>query len=259
MSKVYSLSEGSYSVDQTKKFIPFDPTIHSKLDRKGSLFVEVQPFLLEMGSELILFDTGLGYTDDRGELYLHHKIKSYGFDVNDVSMVLMSHLHFDHSGGMVKRVNNSIEMAFPNATYFVQEDELNFALTKDSASYQKDIMEVLRRYSGLELISGNGYINTAISYELTGAHCPYHQVFKIIAEDHSYFYGGDVMPEAMQVVHKMIAKYDYDGRKSMELREHYSKEAIENDWYCLMYHDIKHPIVKFEYFEDAIKIKSDSF
>lgn len=254
MSKVYSLSEGSYSVDHTKKFIPFDPTIHSKLDRKGSLFVEVQPFLIENGNELILLDTGLGYADEKGEMWIHNKIKSYGFDPNDVTMVLMSHLHFDHSGGLVKRQNGSIEMAFQQASYFVQEEELNYALTKDSSSYHKDIMECLRRYSGLELINGNGSISSFIEYELTGAHCPYHQVFKINTDDEVYFYGGDVMPEAMQVVHKMIAKYDYDGRKSMELREEYAKKAIQENWNCLMYHDIKYPVVKFEYFEEAIKI-----
>lgn len=256
MSKVYSLSEGSYSVDHTKKFIPFDPAIHSKLDRKGSLFVEVQPFLIELGNDLLLLDTGLGYTDEKGEMWIHNKIRSLGFQPNDITMVLMSHLHFDHSGGMVNRQNGSIEMAFPHASYFVQEDELNFALTKDSSSYHKDIMECLRRYSGLELINGDGSINSYIEFELTGAHCPYHQIFKIKSDDTSYFYGGDVMPEAMQVVHKMIAKYDYDGRKSMELREKYAKEAIDNDWKCLMYHDIKHPIVKFEYFEEAIRIAS---
>ncbi|MFN5704916.1 MAG: MBL fold metallo-hydrolase [bacterium] len=254
MSKVYSLSEGSYSVDHSKKFIPFDPTIHSKLDRKGSLFVEVQPFLIEIGNDLILLDTGLGYSNDKGEMWIHNNIRSLGFEPNDITMVLMSHLHFDHSGGIVKRQNGGIEMAFQQASYFVQEEELNYALTKDSSSYHKEIMECLRRYSGLELITGNGNINSKIEYELTGAHCPYHQVFRIKAHDETYFFGGDVMPEAMQVVHKMIAKYDFDGRKSMELREKFANDSIENNWKCLMYHDIKFPIVKFENFEDAIRI-----
>lgn len=258
MPKVYSLSEGSYSVDHTKKFIPFDPQIHKKEDRKGSLFVEVQPFLIDLGKDLILIDTGLGYTDADGEMWIHNSIRKLGYSEHDVSMVLMSHLHYDHSGGVVKNLNGHYEIAFPNADYFVQEEELNFALTKDSSSYKKQIMESLRRYSGLQLINGDGWINENIYFELTGAHCPYHQVFKIIQDDDVYFFGGDVMPEAMQVVRKMIAKYDYDGRKSMELREYYGRKAVEENWTCLMYHDIQNPMVKFKLVEDAISIDTIS-
>ena len=54
----------------------------------------------------------------------------------------------------------------------------------------------------------------------------------------------------------MIAKYDFDGRKSMELREHYGRKAAEESWKCLMYHDIKNAIVEFEVKEDMLSIKA---
>ena len=55
--QVHTLFEGTYSVDATKKFVPFDPAIHHFKDRPASLFINVQPFLVELKNDLILFDT----------------------------------------------------------------------------------------------------------------------------------------------------------------------------------------------------------
>ena len=76
-------------------------------DRPASLFIHIQPFLVQMKNSLVLFDTGLGYSNDKGQLFLHEHIKKAGFDPDDIDMVLMSHLHFDHSGGMIHHVGQS--------------------------------------------------------------------------------------------------------------------------------------------------------
>lgn len=254
MSKIHALTEGSYSVDEGKKFIPFDPAIHQAKDRPASLFVHVQPFLLEWGNNLVVFDTGLGYEHEQGELVIHQKIREKGYDPGDVTMVLMSHLHFDHAGGIAYHKENKWELSFPNADYFVQRNELESALTQNSRSYRKEPLEFLRRTSNLQLIDGDGYITEGLKYELTGGHCEFHQVFHVEAEDACYFFGGDVMPEAVQVQRKFIAKYDFDGRRSMELRALYGAKAVEGSWICLMYHDKRNAIVKFGMEEGAFVI-----
>ena len=78
--KVHTLHEGSYSVDASKKFVPFDPAIHQAKDRPASLFINVQPFLVELNGRLILLDTGLGYSDEDGNLFLHENIRKAGFE-----------------------------------------------------------------------------------------------------------------------------------------------------------------------------------
>lgn len=259
MSKVFALNEGFYSVDQSKEFVPFNPVIDDPKSRPASIFVHVQPFLVELKNDLILLDTGLGYKNPAGELIIHENIRKHGYQPEEVTKVIMSHLHFDHAGGMMMNINDSWEPSFPNADYFIQSDELAYALSKDSKSYRKEPLEQLRRYTGLQLMEGDGWINTAISFEITGAHCPYHQVIKIQEDGNTYFFGGDVMPEAIQVTRRFIAKYDFDGRKAMELREVFAKKAIEESWKCLMYHDHKNGIVEFENFETGIRIKNSSF
>jgi glyoxylase-like metal-dependent hydrolase (beta-lactamase superfamily II) len=105
MARVHSLYEGSFSVDASKKFIPFDPTIHDKKDRPASLFIHVHPFIIETDSGLLLLDTGLGFVDEEGELLLHQRLRQKGFDSEDVRYVLLSHLHKDHASGMVTQVD----------------------------------------------------------------------------------------------------------------------------------------------------------
>ena len=94
--KIFALGEGSYSVDATKKFIPFNPETDNPKDRPASLFIHVNPFLIKPKTDLIVLDTGLDFKDTRDELMLHQNIRHAGFDPDDVTLVLMSHLHYDH-------------------------------------------------------------------------------------------------------------------------------------------------------------------
>src|ERR1700744_4097253 len=117
--EIFALCEGSYSVDSSQKFIPLDPQTDSAKDRPGSLFIHVNPFLVKTAYDLILFDAGLGFKDTRDELILHQHIRNAGFDPDEVTLVLMSHLHYDHSGGLVTERNGKLEPSFPGAEHVI--------------------------------------------------------------------------------------------------------------------------------------------
>ena len=252
--QVYTLHEGSYSVDATKKFVPFDPAIHSPKDRPASLFIHVQPFLVKINDTLVLLDTGLGYNNDEGKLHLHENIKKAGFKPEDVKLVLMSHLHFDHSGGMVHNLNGKMELSFPDATYVMQRGEWETAFSSTSSSYHTDIFDFVQRNAQIKLIEGSGQLTDEISYDLTGAHCPFHQVFLIESEGDKVFFGGDVLPEPEELIRKFIAKYDFDGRRAMELREEFGQKAAAENWKCLFYHSKSKSQAFIELDEDRFKI-----
>ncbi|MNL34859.1 putative quorum-quenching lactonase YtnP [compost metagenome] len=200
------------------------------------MFIHVQPFLVQLKDQLLLLDTGLGYSNDKGQLILHEHIKKAGFDPEDVSMVLMSHLHFDHSGGMIHHVGNNMELSFPHASYVIQRGEWEAAFTHPSSSYKTEIFDFLQRNAQLNFIEGSGQLTDEISYELTGAHTPFHQVFLLDDGTDKVFFGGDVLPEPEELLRKFIAKYDFDGRKAMELREEFGSRAAAENWNCLFYH-----------------------
>ncbi len=233
---IHALNEGSFSVDSTKKFVPFNPLTDNPQDRKGSLFIHVQPFLLKTETDLILMDAGLGFKNLNGELMLHDNIRNAGFEPEEVSLVLMSHLHNDHTGGLVLERNGRMEPSFPDAEHVIQRGEWEFAFSGKSSSYKQPVFEVLQRSANITLVEGSGIFRNEITYELTGGHCQFHQIFKIASAGETYFFGGDVLPEPEQLIRKFAAKYDFDGRKSMELREQFGKQAALENWICLFYH-----------------------
>ena len=234
--EIFALGEGSYSVDSTKKFIPFNPATDHAKDRPGSLFIHVNPFLIKTERDLIVLDSGLGYKDAQGELLLHQHIRAAGFAPGEVTLVLQSHLHYDHTGGLVVERNGKLEPSFPQAIHVIQKGEWEYALSGKSSSYRIPIFETLQTGARIEFIEGAGELRPGIHYELSGGHTQYHQTFLIEENGMKCFFGGDELPEPEQLLRKFAAKYDYDGRKAMQLRDEYGQKAAAENWICLFYH-----------------------
>jgi glyoxylase-like metal-dependent hydrolase (beta-lactamase superfamily II) len=243
--KVFPLSEGSFTIDSTKLFIPFDEIADNLQERpKGSLLVEVQPFIVVTSKDIILLDTGLGFMKN-GSLQLLENIRQAGIDPRAVTKVLVSHLHKDHAGGIgYEKEGLGARLGLPEAKYYVQQKELAFAFEKGFPSFVTEELECLRNNPQVELLNGNGFIDDYIRYEVTGAHSPFHQVFWIRENNEIIFFGADDAPQLQQMKHRFVAKYDHDGKKAMQLRqEWWEKGAIEN-WTFLFYHDIKSAVYK---------------
>ncbi|SEO92455.1 Glyoxylase, beta-lactamase superfamily II [Mucilaginibacter gossypiicola] len=251
----FALGEGSYSVDATKKFIPFNPETDNPKDRPASLFIHVNPFLIKTKTDLIVLDTGLGFKDTRDELMLHQNIRNAGFDPDDVTLVMMSHLHYDHSGGLVVERNGKLVPSFPQAEHVINKQEWEFGMSGKGSSYHVEIFEALQASAKITFIEGNGEFKPGIRYEHSGGHCPAHQVFWFDMEGEKVFFGGDELPEPEQLLRKFIAKYDMDGRKAMMLREEYGKKAAVEGWKCLFYHSKSFAIGTVETEGDHFKVK----
>ncbi len=244
MPQIAALDEGAFTIDRTKKFIPFNLEKDDLQQRpKGSLLVEIQPFLVITTNDILLLDAGLGFTDNEGKLQIHQNLSKHGISPSDITKVLVSHLHNDHSGGLA--YPNKKVAAFENATYYINRKEWDFALEKESSSYKPENFKFLEKTKNLEFIDGNGVIDDYIHYEITGAHSPFHQVFKIMDGEEIIFFGGDVAPQLQQMRNRFKAKYDFDGEKSMNLRQQWWKEGEKEKWTFLFYHDIKHPQFSF--------------
>lgn len=246
--KIIPLSEGAFTVDKTKKFIPFDKAGDDLQVRTvGSLLVEIQPFCIITANDILIIDTGLGFTNPNGILQIHQNLLNNGINPMEVTKVLISHLHKDHSGGISKedKLLQQKFLTFPNATYFVNKQELAFALEKGNASYTPEEFDILVNSDRVVLTEGDGTIDDYISYQLTGAHSPYHQVFWIEEDGHKVFFGGDVAPQLQQMKNRFIAKYDFDGKKCMELRQQWWQQGQQQKWTFLFYHDIKTPVFNF--------------
>ena len=101
--KIIPLSEGTFTIDKTKLFVPFDEDVHDLQQRPvGSLLVEIQPFIIITSKDILLLDTGLGFakTQKEGKLQIHRNLADAGIDPSDITKVLLTHLHKDHAGGV---------------------------------------------------------------------------------------------------------------------------------------------------------------
>ncbi|MEO6455567.1 MAG: MBL fold metallo-hydrolase [Ginsengibacter sp.] len=246
--KIIPLSEGTFTVDKTKQFIPFDHK-EDKLQSRpvGSLLVEIQPFVIVTSKDILLLDTGLGYLNKDGVLQIHQNLINNNIDPSDVTKVLLSHLHKDHAGGIgIKdKILSKRFMSFPNATYYVNKNELENALETGTSSYTPDEFKILKESFNVEYTEGNGIINDYIKYEVTAGHSLFHQVFWIEDEGKKIFFGADDAPQLQQMKSRFVAKYDYDGKKCMELRKLWWQKGQEEKWTFLFYHDIKFPVFEF--------------
>ena len=245
--KIIPLSEGSFTIDHTKQFIPFNLQGDDLQERsRGSLLVEIQPFVVITANDILLLDTGLGFTNPNGTLQLHQHLIDNSINPSDITKVLMSHLHKDHAGGvsMKDKILNRYFLSFPSATYYIQQNELEFALEKGLPSYIPEEIEILEDADNVVFLEGNGTIDGYIHYELTGAHSPYHQVYTIKEDNEIIFFGADDAPQLSQMKNKFIAKYDYDGKKCMELRQEWWQKGQQEGWTFLFYHDVKNPVWK---------------
>ena len=175
--KIIPLSEGTFTIDKTKLFVPFDEDVHDLQQRPvGSLLVEIQPFVIISSKDILLLDTGLGFEKD-GKLQIHRNLADAGINPPDITKVLITHLHKDHAGGISFGTNHK-ELSFPNALFYLQEKELSFAFEKGFPSFITEELEALKRSKQVVLLKDDeGTIDEYIHYKVTGAHSPYHQVF----------------------------------------------------------------------------------
>jgi len=243
--KIIPLSEGSFTIDKSKLFVPFDKSKDDLQQRStGSLLVEVQPFAVVTSKDILMLDTGLGF-ETNGEMQVHQNLKKAGIEPSQVTKVLMTHLHKDHAGGVGKedRLSSFKELSFPNAVYYIQQRELDFAFEKGLPSFIPHELEILKESSQVIFLDDDeGIVDNYISYKITGAHSPFHQVFWIKENDETIFFGADDAPQLGQMKHRFVAKYDYDGKKAADLRTEWWEQGGKEGWKFLFYHDVRTPI-----------------
>ena len=243
--RIYPLSEGNFSIDSTKLFIPFDGEIQNR--PPGSIIVQVQPFVVVTEKDIILLDTGLGYFNNQGILQIHANLMAIGIDPSSVTKVFLSHLHKDHSGGIsyLHPQHQERFISFPYATYYIQKSEYDLALQSKSASYITDQIQILEAFSKVHwLTQEEGVIEDLIHYKITGGHCLNHQVCWIKEQAEILFFGADVAPQLQQMKSRFVAKYDLDGKLAMQWRQQWWEKGQLENWTFAFYHDIKVPTFK---------------
>jgi len=241
--KIIPLKEGNFSASKTKDFSLLTA---ENIDTAKGIKMSVQPFLIITENDYILLDTGMGWKNENEVSVVSEILDRENIKPEQITKVLLSHLHKDHIEGAVTATDYGFEATFPNAEIYIQKRELDFAMgNKGNPSFDFDTLEKLIQLPHIVWMhEDKGQITDEISYEVVGGHTPFMQVFWIRENEETAFYGADDLPQASYLKYHLAYKSDFDGRKAMELRLKWEKEARENRWKILLYHDLEKAIVE---------------
>ena len=207
--------------------------------------------LIMRGGAAVLVDTGIGNRlssverkiFDHGEGWLLDGLKALGMEPGDVTHVALSHLHFDHCGGIVRRRPSGVlEAAFPRATVLVQRGELEIARGSRNerlrAAY-RHIEECLAPLgNALEPLEGDTALMSGLAIRVTGGHTADHQI--VIVSDNAggcFAHLADIVPTRSHMKGPWNQAYDLDALRTMEAKADYLERAIAGGWWVSFAHD----------------------
>jgi glyoxylase-like metal-dependent hydrolase (beta-lactamase superfamily II) len=237
--RIHPLPEGRFTVGADKHFVP-----HTEGDPfpKETLFISVTPFLVETPNDVLLLDTGLGeYARGRDATFLLDGLRRAGVEREDVTKVLLSHLHFDHCGGTVVSAGPFDQPTFPNAEYVVQRGEVDAPYDSTSAEARDRVIHTLETAGQLVTVEGDGWLTDEVEYRHTGGHTRDHQIFRLHTGGRIAVFGGDVAPSPGQLNRRFRAKYDFDSERAQAERSRIVEEATEHGHLLLLYHSPDKP------------------
>ncbi len=123
------------------------------------------------------------------------------------------------------------------------DQKLILHLSTGLPSFHPEDIEPLLATNQVKWLDGEeGMIDGYIHFTHSGGHSPQHIVYLVDDGSDKVFFGGDEAPQLKQMKIKYVAKYDYDGKKAMQLREQYAESGEREGWQFLFYHDVKTPV-----------------
>jgi glyoxylase-like metal-dependent hydrolase (beta-lactamase superfamily II) len=238
------LYEGTFSVGLDKKFNRIN---RDDPPEKGALKISLNPFLIQAGDKNILFDVGIGdFGEDTSTDIIKENIEKHGLTDYDITDIFVSHLHYDHIGGLAGRTAGYWELTFPDANLWVSQKGWEKALNMDEYydEVKTEFLHFLDAKAQLQFLDEEDQPYPEISVKKIGGHTEFSQVLLFDDGNRKYLMAGDVLATRGEVNRKFAAKYDFDAKKSMKVRTELLKKAYEENYIIMGYHDSHHPLFK---------------
>ena len=227
-------------------------------DDQNRIRMNMNCVFIDTGGERILIETGIGdkwsakhkemygITRERGLSESLRKIT--GVAAEDISIVINTHLHFDHAGGNTSvNGNGKAVPSFPNARYFVSKAELEHAQSpseRDRASYLPENWEPLLESGQLEPREAEYEVVPGLRLETHAGHNRSMQCWRLQSQDQTMFGFADLVPMKAHVSYAWIMGYDLFPVETLEAKKKLLPQAARENWSCLFYHDPDEPLCK---------------
>jgi glyoxylase-like metal-dependent hydrolase (beta-lactamase superfamily II) len=261
--EVISLETGRFSLDGGAMFGVVPWVFWSKLippDARQRIALAARCWLIRGNGKNILVDTGNGakwneklkdiYNLDTTSGNLLSSLSRAGLRPEEITHVILTHLHFDHTGGSTTLLNGELVPTFPNARYYVQKKhwELSEKPTeKDRGSFMRDDFVPLMNHGILELVDGEGELFPGIDLLVTNGHTTAQQLPKITDGTTTILFCCDLLPTTAHLPWPYVMGYDVRPLVTLEEKKKIVTRAFEERWVLFLQHD---PIA------EAITLKS---
>jgi methylmalonyl-CoA epimerase len=251
--ELISLSDGFLWLDGGAMFgvVP-RPLWEKRLpaDDSNRIPLGMRPLVVRNGSKTMIIDAGAGdkmdaksaaiYRLDR-RYHLDHALADAGLSVEDIDVVLASHLHFDHVGGFtaIDR-NGKVVPRFPKATYVAHRQEWDDAThphERNRASYLRDDFVPLKEAGVLTLVDDGAEILPGVRYRRSGGHTAHHQVVMIESAGKTAVFAADMYPTSVHVPDPWLMGYDLFPMDTLAFKRGFGREAIDKDYLVFFEHD----------------------
>ena len=270
--KLYSIETGNLKLDGGAMFGVVPKSLWSKAypaDESNLCNWAMRCLLVVDEDRRILIDNGIGDKQDwnflrhyhlNGDDTLEKSLAKAGFGKEDITDVILTHLHFDHCGGSVEwnHDRTGYKLAFPNANYWVSRQQYNWAVEpnhRESASYLKENILPIEESGRLKLIEGEGEILPNITIKLYHGHTDGQAIPHINYNGKTVVFMADLLPSTAHVPMPWIMGYDTRPLITLEDKTRFYREALENDYILFLEHDLYHECCTLHQTDKGVKVK----
>ncbi|MDA3615592.1 MBL fold metallo-hydrolase [Polluticaenibacter yanchengensis] len=274
--KLYTINTGNFKLDGGAMFGVVPKVIWQKsnpADSNNLCNWAMRCLLIEDGNKLILVDTGIGNKQDEkffshyylnGDDSLDKSLAAHGFHKNDITDVILTHLHFDHCGGAVERNGDKLETVFKNAVYWSNERHWNWAVepnAREKASFLKENILPIQQSGQLKFVpvaedgsrihfEGHESIQLQYAFGHTDA-----QMLPVIKyKDQTIIYAADLLPSVGHIPLPYVMAYDMFPLQTLTEKKLFLEDVAANNYIIYLEHDPANECCTLQQTEKGIRV-----
>ncbi|MHB2150167.1 MBL fold metallo-hydrolase [Calditrichota bacterium LG25] len=273
--EIFTVNSGIFSLDGGAMFGVVPKVLWNKTnpaDELNRIQLALRTLVIKGDGRIILIDAGVGnkmneklrkiYNIDAQQNDLERGLAEKGIRLEQVTDVIITHLHFDHVGGATRLDNGLLKPTFPNARYYVQGEQWHWANNpseKDRASYMPENFKPIEEAGLLVELNGPGEILPGIETLVMYGHTHGMQLPKITDGKRTLLYCADLIPTASHIPLPYIMAYDNNPLITLEEKKRLLPQAVRENWVLVFEHDPFRPAGTVIETEKGFKLGEEIF
>ena len=271
--EIFTIESGYISLDGGAMFGVVPKVLWQRTnpaDERNRIQLALRTMVIRNEQRTILVDAGVGekmndklsdiYNVDQSVHSLKNGLAKKGIAPEDITDVIVTHLHFDHVGGATYYEGNELKLTFPNATYHVQGEQWYWANNpsdKDRASYMPENFKPIEQAGKLHELDGPGELFPGIEVLVMYGHTAGMQLPKISDGKTTLLYCADLMPTASHIPLPFIMGYDNNPLITLQEKKRLLPQVVKENWILVFEHDPFRAAGTVEETEKGFRLKDE--